>query len=249
MKKLLYLFLLASQVIFGQESFDQANELYRKDQFEAAVTAYENILKTKKHSAELYFNLGNAYYKLNQVAPAIYNYEKALLLDPDDTEISNNLKFAQQLQIDDIKQVNNVGFGKWLQDFTSAYHYNTWGGIAIGCSTLFLVFFVGYYFSETTRLKRIFFILMFVALLVIVLSVFAAIFEKTRYQNDQPAIVFAEVVSVKTEPKSDAPDAFVLHEGSKVQVVESLDHWKKITLPDGTTGWIDQNAIKLIKSR
>lgn len=249
MKKLLILFLLAVQSIFGQESFDKANELYRKDQFEAAVTAYENILKTKKHSAELYFNLGNAYYKLNKVAPAIYNYEKALLLDPDNADVTNNLKFAQQLQIDDVKQVDTVGFGKLLQDFTSAFHYNIWGGIAIGGSVLFLAFFMGYYFSQTTGLKRIFFFAMFVALLLIILSIFAAIFEKSRYQNDQPAIVFAEVISVKTEPKSDAPDAFILHEGTKVQVLESVDKWKKITLPDGTNGWIDHSAIKLLKSQ
>ena len=247
MKNLVYIFLLISSTFFAQNGFEKGNELYRKDQFAEAVVAYEGVLKTKKESAELYFNLANAYYKLNKVAPAIYNYEKALLLSPNDKDIQNNLSFAQKLQIDDIKQVPKVGFSKLIQDFTSTYHYNGWGWIAVGFSTVFLLFFVGYYFSQTALLKRIFFVGMFLALLVIVLSVLSALFEKSNYENDRPAIVFAEITSVKTEPKQDAPDAFVLHEGTKVQILETLDNWKKIELSDGTDGWIEETAIKELK--
>lgn len=247
MKNLVYIILLISFNFFAQDGFEKGNELYRKDQFAEAVQAYESVLKTKKESAELYFNLANAYYKLNKVAPAIYNYEKALLLNPNDKEIQNNLLFAQKLQIDDIKQVPKVGFSKLVQDFTSSYHYNTWAWIAVGFSTIFLLLFVGYYFSQTTLLKRFFFVGMFLALLVIVLSVLSAIFEKSNYENNRPAIVFAEITSVKTEPKADAPDAFMLHEGTKVQILEKLDDWKKIELSDGTEGWIKETAIKELK--
>lgn len=247
MKKLFYIFLLISQTFLAQNGFEKGNELYRKEKFQDAVTAYESVLKTKKESAELYFNLANSYYKLNKVAPAIFNYEKALLLKPNDKDIINNLKFAQKLQIDDIKEVPKVGFSKLIQDFTSSYHYNTWGWIAVGFSTLFLLLFIGYYFSQTTLLKRLFFVGMFLALLVIVLGVLSAIFEKSNYENDRPAIVFAEITSVKTEPKSDAPDAFILHEGTKVQILETLDDWKKIELSDGTDGWIEETAIKELK--
>lgn len=247
MKKLFYIFLLISQTFLAQNGFEKGNELYRKEKFQDAVTAYESVLKTKKESAELYFNLANSYYKLNKVAPAIFNYEKALLLKPNDKDIINNLKFAQKLQIDDIKEVPKVGFSKLIQDFTSSYHYNTWGWIAVGFSTLFLVLFIGYYFSQTTLLKRLFFVGMFLALLVIVLGVLSAIFEKSNYENDRPAIVFAEITAVKTEPKSDAPDAFILHEGTKVQILETLDDWKKIELSDGTGGWIEETAIKELK--
>ena len=153
MKNIFCLLLLATQVFFAQNSFDKANELYRKDQFESAAKNYESILKTKKHSAELYFNLGNCYYKMNKVAPAIYNYEKALLLSPNDKEIQNNLKFAQKLQIDDIKEVSNVGFKKVILNFTSASHYDIWGWIAIGLSVIFLLFFLGYYFSSIALMK------------------------------------------------------------------------------------------------
>jgi hypothetical protein len=181
------------------------------------------------------------------VAPSIYNYEKALLLNPDDTEIQNNLKFAQKLQIDDIKTVEKVGFNKVIQDFTNTFNYNTWGGITVGLSILFLLCFVGYYFSQITVSKRLFFVGMFSVLLLLLVSVAAAIFEKNQFNNDQPAIVFSEVASVKSEPKVGAADAFMLHEGTKVYIVETLDNWNKIQLTDGNEGWIENNAIKRLK--
>ena len=247
MKNLLYIIVLTTQVFFAQNGFENGNTLYQKGKYQEAITAYESVFRTKKQSAELYFNIGNCYYKLNKVAPAIYNYEKALLLNPTDTEIQNNLKFAQKLQIDDIKTVEKVGFNKLIQDFTNTFHYNTWGGIAVGLSILFLLFFVGYYFSQITVSKRLFFFGMFFVMLLLIVSVAAAIFEKNQYKNDQPAVVFSEVVSVKSEPKNSATDAFVLHEGTKVYVIESLDNWDKIQLTDGTEGWIENSAIKRLK--
>ena len=247
MKNLLYIILLTTQVFFAQSGFENGNTLYQKGKYQEAITAYESVFRTKKESAELYFNIGNCYYKLNKVAPAIYNYEKALLLNPTDAEIQNNLKFAQKLQIDDIKTVEKVGFNKLIQDFTNTFHYNTWGGIAVGLSIAFLLFFVGYYFSQITVSKRLFFLGMFFVMLLLVVSVAAAIFEKNQYKNDQPAVVFSEVVSVKSEPKNSATDAFVLHEGTKVYVIESLDNWDKIQLTDGTEGWIENSAIKRLK--
>ena len=247
MKNLLYILLLTTQVFFAQNGFENGNALYQKGKYQEAITAYESVFRTKKQSAELYFNIGNCYYKLNKVAPAIYNYEKALLLNPNDVEIQNNLKFAQKLQIDDIKTVEKVGFNKLIQDFTNTFHYNTWGGIAVGLSIVFLLFFVGYYFSQITISKRLFFLGMFFVMLLLLVSVAAAIFEKNQYNNDQPAVVFSEVVSVKSEPKNSATDAFVVHEGTKVYVIESLDNWDKIQLTDGTEGWIENSAIKRLK--
>ena len=247
MKNLLYIIVLTTQVFFAQNGFENGNALYQKGKYQEAITAYESVFRTKKQSAELYFNIGNCYYKLNKVAPAIYNYEKALLLNPNDTEIQNNLKFAQKLQIDDIKTVEKVGFNKLIQDFTNTFHYNTWGGIAVGLSIVFLLFFVGYYFSQITVSKRLFFFGMFFAMLLLIVSVAAAIFEKNQYNKDQPAIVFSEIVSVKSEPKNGATDAFVIHEGTKVYVIESLDNWDKIQLTDGNEGWIENSAIKRLK--
>lgn len=247
MKNVFYILLLFTQIFWAQDNFEAGNKLYRQDKFEEAVKAYENVLKTKKHSAELYFNLGNAYYKLNKTAPAIYNYEKALLLNPGYSEAKNNLQFAQNMTIDEIKPVQEVGFGKVIHDFTSSHTYDSWAKIAIGFSVIFLLFFIGYYFSAATMLKRIFFVGLFVAFVGLIVSVASAIAEKTRYENDKPAIIFADTIGVKNEPKENADDAFILHEGTKVQVIEVLDNWRKIQLADEKEGWISKEALKEIK--
>jgi len=247
MKKLVFIFLLTFETLFAQSGFEIGNTLYQKGDYESAITAYENVLQTKKQSAELYFNLGNCYYKLNKVAPAIYNYEKALVLNPGDTEIQNNLRFAHKMTIDEIKDVPKVGFAKMLRDFTGNCSYDGWAWMAVSFAGLFLLFFLGYYFSATTLLKRIFFVGMFVVVFLILISVMAAISEKNHYETERPAIVFAEMASVKSEPKASGADVFVLHEGTKVFVEEVLDNWKKIQLTDGTQGWIESSAIKEVK--
>jgi tetratricopeptide (TPR) repeat protein len=248
MKKILFILLLSTQVFSAQKGFDKGNYLYQKGRYEQAISEYESVLNAKQHSAELYFNLGNCYYKLNKVAPAIYNYEKALVLDQDDTEISNNLRFAQKLQIDEIKVIPTVGFSKMVHDFASIFHYNTWAWISVGFSTLFLLCFIGYYFSKLTVTKRIFFFGMFGLLLLLLVSVSAAISEKNDFDNERPAIVFAEMVLVKSEPQKGSNTVFTIHEGTKVFVLESMENWRKIQLTDGTEGWIEKTAIKEVKN-
>ena len=248
MKKILVLLLFVSQVFWAQTAFDQGNKYYEKENYEAAISSFESVLNSGKQSSELYFNLGNCYYKLHKVAPAIYNYEKALLLSPNDTEIKTNLEFARKMAIDDIKVIPKVGFSKLIQDFTAKYYYDTWAWIAVTFAFMFLLFFVGYYFSKTTVLKRIFFFGMFLWLIGIGLSAASGFYEKGRMDNERPAIVFAENASVKSEPKSNLPDAFMLHEGTKVYILESIANWKKVELTDETTGWIEDSAIKEIKN-
>ena len=247
MKNILYILLLTTQVFFAQTGFETGNELYKNGKYEEAITAYTAILKAHKQSAELYFNLGNCYYKLNKVAPAIYNYEKALVLKPNDVQTQNNLRFAQKRTVDEIKVIPKVGFAKLLRDFTAIYHYNIWGMISVGFSVLFLLSFLGYYFSQKTALKRIFFFGMFVMLVMLLISVAAAIFEKSHDQNERPAIVFAEQAEVKNEPQRLGAAIFVLHEGTKVFVEETVDNWTKIQLTDGTEGWIEKTAILEVK--
>lgn len=247
MKKIIFIFLLTTQFFFAQNGFEKGNDFYRKGKYEQAISEYESVLAGKQHSAELYFNLGNSYYKLNKVAPAIYNYEKALVLNPDDAEIRNNLKFAQKLQIDEIKDIPAVGFSKMVHDFASIFQYNTWAWIAVGLSMLFLLSFIGYYFSQMTSSKRMFFIGMFVLVFLLLISVSVAISEKNDFENEKPAIVFAESTDVKSEPQKASNTVFTLHEGTKVFVLETLENWKKIQLTDGTEGWIEKTAIKEVK--
>ena len=247
MKKLAFILFFFTQLLAAQSAFDRGNELYRKGQYQEAVQSDESIMKQGKESAEVYFNLGNAYYKLNEVAPAIYNYEKALLLKPNDRDIQTNLGYAQNMVIDDIQAVPKVGFSKLFYGLVGTYHYDTWAWIAIGFAFGVLLFFTGYYFAGTTLLKRLFFVAMFISLFVVGVSIMSAVFVKSQSSKMRPAIVFNEVVSVKSEPLNNAPDAFILHEGTKVNVTEELDNWKKIELADENVGWIQSSAIKELK--
>jgi tetratricopeptide (TPR) repeat protein len=247
MKNIFYIVLFFSQVFFAQTGFEKGNDLYKDGKYDLAVKAYESVLATNKESAELYFNLGNCYYKLQLTAPAIYNYEKALVLDPTNAAVLNNIKFAQKQTIDEIKVVPKVGFAKLLRDFTGIYPFDTWAWITIGFAMTFLLFFMGYYFSQRAVVKRIFFVGMFVVLLFQIMSMSAAFFEKSHFDNEKPAIVFAESTEVKSEPQKASAATFTLHEGTKVYVIETLENWKKIQLTDGTEGWIDSSAIKEVK--
>lgn len=251
-KIIVYIAFLITNVVFSQTNaeivFEQANENYRKEKFELAAQKYESIIKeNKSESSNLYFNIGNCYYKLGKVAPAIYNYEKALLLNPNDEAIETNLTFAKNMAIDDIKVVPEVGFSKLVYTITSWFSYDTWAWITISLSALFLLFFIGYYFAGLTNVKRGFFLGMFVLLVGVFCTFSAALLQKRFDRKIRPAIVFSESVFVKTEPKNTAENAFELHEGTKVFVKEEVANWRRIQLTDKSEGWITKDAIKELK--
>ncbi len=248
MKTLKFILLFFLPILmFGQTSFDKANELYKQENYQKAIDTYEEILESGQHSVELYYNLGNTYYKLNKIAPAIYNYEKALLLEPNNSDVKNNLKFVQNMMIDSFTEIPKVGFSNWLSGFTSVYHYDVWANIAIGFSFLVLLSFIGYYFISRMVLKRTFFGLALFFLVCSVLSVMIASFEKNQNQNYNPAIVFSESVIVRAEPNPSSANAALMHEGTKVYILESLDNYYKVELPNGVKGWVLQTTVKPLK--
>ena len=149
--------------------------------------------------------------------------------------------------IDDIKLIPKVGFQKLVQDVTSNYHYDTWAWISVSFAILFLLMFIGYFYTKNSIAKRIFFTSMIMVFLAILICVSAAIFEKNNFDNNRPAIIFAEAISIKTEPKNNAPDSFMLHEGSKVFILETTDNWNRIELTDGKKGWILASNLKELK--
>ena len=251
MKKYILLFLLAFQFVLANEPVDavfkKANDAYNKENYEEALIGFEKIAKDGNVSADLYFNIGNCYYKLGKIAPSIYNYEKALLLNPDDEAIQTNLSFAQKTAIDDIKTLPEVGFKKMVKEFTSTFHYDTWAWIAVFIAFLSLLSFLGYYFGNTVFLKRTFFSLFLLFLVGIGVTVFSAFLQKKFDANYNPAIVFAESTTLKAEPKNSSEDVVTLHEGTKVFVLEELGNWKQVELTDKTKAWIDKEAIKEVK--
>jgi len=153
----------------------------------------------------------------------------------------------KKLTIDEIKEVPKVGFAKLIQNFTGIFDYNQWAKISVAIAFLFLLSFIGYYFSQLTLTKRIYFIAMFIFLVAILLSVSAGMSEKNHFDNDRPAIVFSELSEVRSEPQKAGSAIILLHEGAKVYVMETVGKWKKIELTDGQEGWIDATTIKEVK--
>lgn len=227
--------------------FEDANALYNDGKYAEAIDKYESILSSKMHSSELYFNLGNANYKLNNIAPSIYYYEKALQLEPNDKEIQNNLAFAQNMTIDAIDKVPDVGFSKITKNIVNTFKTDTWAKIAVGVVFLFVLIFLAYHFSYTSSKKRMAFVTSILSLLIACFSVAMAFQKESLNKKDNPAIVFTQESRVKADPNQTSEEVFRLHEGTKVQVLETYDDWKKIQLSDNSTGWIPSKDIKLLK--
>ncbi len=250
MKQLLTIGLfIISGVLFSQNEtlFKRGNDLYNDGKYAEAIDIYSKIIESGKHSAEVYFNLGNAHYKLNNIAPSIYNYEKALLLSPNDNEIKNNIAFARNMTIDAIDVVPEVGFSKILKTIINTFSFDNWAKLSIALVIAFVLLFLLYYFSYSTTRKRLAFVGSFLVLFLGLLSLAFAFKKFQQVENDNPAIVFAQESRVKSDPNNSSAEAFRLHEGTKVQILEDFDNWKKIRLSDGKTGWIANEDIKELK--
>ncbi|GAB2761721.1 tetratricopeptide repeat protein [Salinimicrobium soli] len=249
MKKLIFiLVLLVGFTGFSQneELFDKANAAYAAENYERAIDLYDQILENGETSVALHYNLGNAHYKLNHIAPSIYHFEKALQMEPGDEDVKNNLEFARNMAIDALDDPSEVGFGGIFNQSTSALSPSEWGWAAIFCMMLFVVFFLVYYFSRRTIIKRILFISgMFFLVLAITSGVIGAL--KLNLQDESSfAIIFSEEVMVKSEPNVRSAEVLTLHEGAKVKVTEDFQGWYEIELPNGTQGWVNSKELKLL---
>ncbi|MCK0147946.1 tetratricopeptide repeat protein [Arenibacter sp. F26102] len=227
--------------------FDQATAFYNEGEYTQAANNYLKILESGEHSAELYFNLGNTYYKLNNIAPSIYYYEKALLLKPNDQDVRNNLAYAQNMTLDAIEPLPQTSISKLYNKLTAYLSFDQWAYVAVGFMILFVCCYIAFYYFKYSAQKRIAFISSIIFLLFSVLSVILAYFQYSKFQSDQPAIVFAEEVGIKSEPNNRSQAIFNLHAGAKVHVLEELNDWKKIQIADGKTGWLLADDIKELK--
>ena len=248
-KLLLYLFLALSCTVVAQNEalFERATVSYNDGLYEKAIEDYLRILDNGQHSSALYYNLGNCYYKLNQIAPSIYYYEKALLLDPGDKEIKNNLAYAQQMTIDDIKPLPESGINRIYNSAIGWMTFDQWAYSAVIFSLLFVIAYIVYYFLRYSSHKRLAFITSTISLVIAIICVICAFVQHNHYNAEQPAIVFAQESIVKSEPNERSSEVFLLHEGTKVMVLENLEDYIRIEIADGKSGWVFQEDIKLLK--
>ena len=227
--------------------FNKATEAYNKGRYDEAISYYEQILESGRHSAAVYFNLGNSYYKKNEIAPSIYYYEKALLLEPGDPETRNNLRFAQNMTLDAITPLPQTDLQRFYKRLVFALSLDGWAYAGI----FFVLLFVGAYLfflgSDTPNRKRIGLISSLTSLMLAVVCTTLSYLQYRAYRKDQPAIIFARELPVRPEPNERSTSAFLLHEGTKVQVLDSLNEWRKIQLADGQNGWITAESIRLLK--
>lgn len=243
-------FLLLTGLLFAQEVdllFEKANESYREGNYKEALANYHAIDSLGVQSADLYYNLGNSYYKLNQIAPSIYYFEKALQIDANHKDAKHNLIFAQRMTIDAFEEVPMSFFQKFNQKVIYPIPYNKWAWISIVFAFLIAFFFLMYYFSRYSGKKRLFFTASILSVFLFLVTVSFTIKAKHYTSKNQPAIIFNSKVSVKAEPTLKSSEVFELHEGTKVQVLEHMDTWYKIKIADGKIGWVLQSSLKKIK--
>jgi tetratricopeptide (TPR) repeat protein len=248
MKRIIFLMmLLVSSFGYAQNLdslFVKANKLYQQENYLDALELYQDIEKQNVESEALYFNMANIYYKTNQVAPAIYFYEKALQIDPNNKDIKFNLDFAQRMILDNIEPLPKSLGQKFRDGVILKFKYNTWAIIAVSLAFLFALLFLLYHFSYSTSKKRFYFITSITSATLVAISLFFAFKSYHYVTTTKSAIIFAPQTQVKSAPTKNSEVNFELHEGSKVQVLEDLDNWRKIKIADGKTGWMNVDDLK-----
>ena len=224
--------------------FEEGNTAYNNGDFFKAVTLYEQTLLTGKHSASLYFNLGNAYYRLNKVAESIYNYEKARQLDPENEDFKVNSAFAQNMTIDAIEPLPESQLSQVQNSLYALASASIWSKIVVLLVWLFAIFFSIYLLNKTIKLKRLFFVLSLFSLILFLSSFTIKFFANAEQENKKYAIIFSNEINIWSEPNLRAEIQFTLHEGTKVELLDSLDEWEKIRIANGSEGWIKNASLK-----
>jgi tetratricopeptide (TPR) repeat protein len=223
-----------------------ANQLYGKGSYEKAITNYEGILNSGLESATLYYNLGNAYYKQGKLSYAILNYERALLLSPQNKDIRYNLEMANSQIIDKLQNVDRFFLTSWYNNFKSTTKSDTWAILSIIAFTLTILALIIYLFSNVRLTRQISFYLSILLFVISMVSLNFSAKQKKLLTNRDNAIIFDPSVSIKSSPSPSGKDLFILHEGTKVTILETLGEWQRIEISDGNDGWIPSSAMIII---
>ena len=246
-----FVWLLLAMICFGGTSAkavtkNNADTEYQKGNYQQAIRDYEEILKNGE-SAEIYFNLGNAYYRTDNITKAVLNYERARLLSPGDDDINFNLQFARSKTIDKITPQSEMFFITWYKSLVNFTSVDNWAKTGILCIVMALLLVLLYLFGPQLMLRKIGFFGGLAFFVIFLLSNLFAFQQKQALDNRTGAIIISPSVNIKKTPAKNSTDQFVLHEGTRVDIIDKgMTDWRCIRVGDGREGWIETKAIEEI---
>ncbi|MCY4162207.1 MAG: tetratricopeptide repeat protein [Flavobacteriaceae bacterium] len=247
----LLLLSLSSVLLWSQsaldEIFDQGNEAYNNGEFQQALLFYNQIIEQGKHSPELFFNMANSYYRLNMVAEANFYYEKAKLLDPVNEDILTNSEFAQNMTLDTIVPLRVSPVQQLLSNYFRLFSIDMWAYMAVIIGWGMLIVFVWFLWTKRPAQKKLLFGGFCFFLLLWSLSSVTTYHLNNYKKNRAFAIIFSEQIEIYSEPNQRSEIQFYLHEGTKVELIESLQQWQNIRLANGASGWVNNAELKMIE--
>lgn len=253
-RSLATIIIVSLSMFFGQKSFAQndmsmltnAANAYSTQDYQMAIDLYEQILASGRDAFEIYYNLGNAYFKDNQIAPAILNYERAARIDPADPDLQYNLAIAQGQTVDKIEMIAIPEFVTGYKSMVNKLTADQWGVFSLISFLLLLASMMGFLFLNKRLTKQI---LLSAGGLFLLLTLLFFYFgwQQQRWLNDKKeAIIFQPTITVTSTPDRVGEELFVLHEGTKVKIVERFQDWVRIQIGDGNTGWVPKGAAEEI---
>jgi tetratricopeptide (TPR) repeat protein len=225
---------------------EQANKAYNESDFEQAAEIYQKLVNSGFSAGELYYNLGNSYYRVGDYKSAILNYERAKLLMPDNENVLTNLEYSQRFVQDKIETVPEFFLVKWAKSFISIFSEKAWSIISIFCFVLFLAGVITFLFTKFLMLRKLSFYISIIAIFISILTFYSAGKQKQNVTQHNSAIVFSPAVTVKSAPNDNGTELFIIHEGLKVTIIGRSKGWKEIKLSDGKVGWLPDDSVEEI---
>ncbi len=230
----------------NQALIDTAATYYTKGQFEKAINSYEQVLKNGYESIDVYYNLGNAYYKSNKIPWAILNYERAAKLAPSDEDIKFNLQLANTYIVDKIEVIPEFFLNSWATGFVMIFSTNEWAVLSIVTFVIGLTLLLVFFLSGMVWARKISF---WFGVLLLIVSLFTFNFSRKQkwiIQNEPNAIVITPSVVVKSAPSETGTELFLIHEGLKIKVTDNRGVWRQIKLSNGSKGWVKETDFIVI---
>ena len=243
---LLLLFLPMTGMAATKATKASADSLYAAEHYQQAAHEYEALLK-QGISSDIYYNLGNCYYRMDDMTRAVLNYERALLLSPGDRDVRLNLQLARSKTIDKIVPESEMFFVTWYRSLVNLMSVDGWARTAIVSLVVALILALLYLFSDRIWLRKLGFFGSILLLLTFALSNLFAYQQKQALVHRSGAIIIHSAVNVKSTPAHNGTDLFILHEGTKVTITDdSMNDWKEIRVADGKEGWLQTKDIEII---